>query len=79
LTENQNLISRMSHEIRTPLAAIRNHAGQAMATQVDRDDHFRYGAILSASQHALDVVNDLLDPQRPQGQLAKIRLEPVAV
>ena len=79
LTENQNLISRMSHEIRTPLAAIRNHAGQAMATQVDRDDHFRYGAILSASQHALDVVNDLLDPQRPKGQLAKIRLEPVAV
>jgi CheY-like chemotaxis protein len=79
LTENQNLISRMSHEIRTPLAAICNHAGQAMATQVDRDDHFRYGAILSASQHALDVVNDLLDPQRPQGQLAKIRLEPVAV
>ena len=79
LTENQNLISRMSHEIRTPLAAIRNHAGQAMATQVDRDDHFRYGAILSASQHALDVVNDLLDPQRPQGQLAKICLEPVAV
>ena len=79
LTENQNLISRMSHEIRTPLAAIRNHAGQAIATQIDRADHFRYGAILSASQHALDVVNDLLDPQRPQGQLAKIRLEPVAV
>jgi len=79
LTENQNLISRMSHEIRTPLAAIRNHAGQAIATQIDRADHFRYGAILSASQHALDVVNDLLDPQRPKGQLAQIRLEPVAV
>ncbi len=79
LTENQNLISRMSHEIRTPLAAIRNHADQAMATQVDQDDHFRYGAILSASQHALDVVNDLLDPERPKGQLARIRLEPVAV
>jgi signal transduction histidine kinase/ActR/RegA family two-component response regulator len=79
LTENQNLISRMSHEIRTPLSAIRNHADQAMATQVDRDGHSRYGAILSASQHALDVVNDLLDPQRPKGQLAKIRLESVAV
>ena len=79
LTENQNLISRMSHEIRTPLAAIRNHADQAMATQVGRDDHSRYGAILSASQHALDVVNDLLDPERPIGKQAKIRLEPVAV
>ena len=79
LAENQNLISRMSHEIRTPLAAIRNHADQALATQVDRDDSSRYGAILSASQHALDVVNDLLDPQRPLGQQANIRLEPVAV
>ena len=79
LIENQNLISRMSHEIRTPLAAIRNHADQAMITQVDQDGHSRYGAILSASQHALDVVNDLLDPQRPKGQLENIRLEPVAV
>jgi signal transduction histidine kinase/ActR/RegA family two-component response regulator len=79
LTENQNLISRMSHEIRTPLAAIRNHADQAMATQIDHDSHSRYGAILSASQHALDVVNDLLDPERPKGELANIRLEPVAV
>ncbi len=79
LIENQNLISRMSHEIRTPLAAIRNHADQAMASQVDQDAHSRYSAILSANQHALDVVNDLLDPQRPKGQLAKIRLEPVAV
>ena len=79
LTENQNLISRMSHEIRTPLAAIRNHADQAQVLQVDRDDRSRYGAILSASQHALDVVNDLLDPKRPLGQQANIRLESVAV
>lgn len=79
LTENQNLISRMSHEIRTPLAAIRNHADQAIATHVQRDDYSRYGAILSASQHALDVVNDLLDPERPIGQQAKIRLETVNV
>jgi signal transduction histidine kinase/ActR/RegA family two-component response regulator len=79
LTENQNLISRMSHEIRTPLAAIRNHADQAIATQVDRDGNSRYGTILTASQHALDVVNDLLDPERPIGQQAKIRLELVDV
>jgi len=79
LAENQNLISRMSHEIRTPLAAIRNHVDQALATQSDRDNRSRYGAILSASQHALDVVNDLLDPQRPLGQQTKIRLEPVVV
>jgi len=79
LAENQNLISFINHEIRTPLSAIRNHADQALATQVDRDGRSRYGAILSASQHALDVVNDLLDPQRPKGQLANIRLEPVAV
>jgi len=79
LAENQNLISRMSHEIRTPLAAIRNHVDQALAPQSDRDDRSRYGAILSASQHALDVVNDLLDPQRPQGQQTNIRLEPVQV
>ena len=79
LTENKNLISRISHEIRTPLAAIRNHADQAMATHADRDGHSRYGAILSASQHALDVANDLLDPQRPIGQQTKIRLEPVAL
>jgi len=79
LAENQNLISRMSHEIRTPLAAIRNHVDQALAPQSDRDDRSRYGAILSASQHALDVVNDLLDPQRPLGQQTNIRLEPVQV
>jgi len=79
LAENQNLISRMSHEIRTPLAAIRNHVDQALAPQSDRDDRSRYGAIRSASQHALDVVNDLLDPQRPLGQQTNIRLEPVQV
>ena len=79
LAENQNLMSRMSHEIRTPLAAIRNHADQALVLQSDSDDRSRYGAILSASQHALDVVHDLLDPQRPLGQQTNIRLEPVAV
>ncbi len=80
LVENENLLSRMSHEIRTPLAAIRSHADQALTTEsADGVDRSRYGAILLASQHALDVVNDLLDPQRPLGQQTTIRLEPVAV
>ena len=79
LAENENLLSRMSHEIRTPLAAIRSHADQALATQSDAVDRSRYGAIQLASQHALDVVNDLLDPQRPWGQQTTIRMETVSV
>jgi PAS domain S-box-containing protein len=70
-------LSRMSHEMRTPLNAVIGFA-QLLRLQngvrVDYVDH-----ILTAGQHLLVLVNDVLDLQQVEEGRLQVRLEPVAL
>jgi signal transduction histidine kinase len=64
-------LSRVSHEIRTPLHAILGFAQLLEMADLPADDHKSVTMILSAGQHLLDLINDLLDIGRiEEGELA---------
>jgi two-component system, sensor histidine kinase and response regulator len=63
-------IARISHEIRTPLHAIMGYTDLLDTAKLDAEDHKYVETIRSASNHLLDVINDLIDIGRiEEGQL----------
>lgn len=72
-------LSWVSHEIRTPMHAILGFAELLHDAVPTEDDLKSISMILSAGQHILDLINDLLDiGQIEEGKLA-LSLEPVRI
>ncbi|MEN3356224.1 MAG: two-component system, sensor histidine kinase and response regulator [Mycobacteriales bacterium] len=70
-------LSRVSHEIRTPLHAILGFAELLETTELDGDGQKSVTMILSAGQHLLDLIGDLIDIGRiEEGELG-LTPEPV--
>ena len=75
-------LSRMSHELRTPLNAILGF-GQLLETDPrqplseHQTDHVH--EILTAGQHLLELVNEVLDLSRVESGHLEIQLEPVPI
>ncbi|MDR2504411.1 MAG: response regulator, partial [Deltaproteobacteria bacterium] len=68
-------LSNMSHEIRTPMNAIigMTTIGQRSADMEHKD--YAFGKIVSASQHLLGIINDVLDMSKIEAQ--KMTLTPL--
>ena len=71
-------LSNMSHDIRTPMNAIIGFTTLALAN-IDKKETIKdyLGKILSASNHLLSLINDILDMSRIES--GKIRLEETEV
>ena len=72
-------LSRMSHELRTPLNAVLGF-GQLLERQDPRPaqrPHLHY--ILTAGQHLLELINEVLDISRIEADRMQLSLEPVSV
>lgn len=75
------LLARISHELRTPLHAV---LGFAQLLQHEFDDptarpRTRIDPIVTAAQHLLTLINDLLDLSSLQSSLPCLQTEPVSV
>lgn len=71
-------LSSMSHDIRTPMNAIVGFATLASGNMEDKEKVRDYlGKILSASNHLLSLINDILDMSRIES--GKIQLEETEV
>ena len=71
-------LSSMSHDIRTPMNAIMGFATLASGNMEDKEKVRDYlGKILSASNHLLSLINDILDMSRIES--GKIQLEETEV
>ena len=66
-------IANMSHEIRTPLNAILGYAGLLKRRTQDKDTSDKLRKIVTAGQHLLGVINDILDMSKIDS--GKLRLE----
>jgi signal transduction histidine kinase len=76
------IIASTSHELRTPLHGIIGHADLMAAETVDDGMHESATAILEASQHLLDLLDQLVDVARqdlaaPDKPIAHAALRPV--
>ena len=71
---------RMSHELRTPLNAILGF-GQILQSPAVATEDRRMGAahIVTAGQHLLSLINEVLDIARIESGRLELALEPVAV
>jgi PAS domain S-box-containing protein len=73
-------LSRVSHELRTPMNAILGFAQLLQSDeglslrQITRIDH-----ILSAGQHLLELINEVLDVSRIESGMVAVHLEPVGL
>jgi PAS domain S-box-containing protein len=71
-------LSRMSHELRTPLNAILGFA-QLLEMDEPRQEQDSLQHILSAAQHLLALINEVLDIAAIEAGRLSLSLEPVAV
>jgi signal transduction histidine kinase len=69
-------LSRMSHELRTPLTAIMGYA-ELLELELPPAQRRKVEAILAASSHLLDMVNDVLDISRTSAGHTSDALETV--
>ncbi len=73
-------VSRMSHELRTPLNAI---LGFSQLLESDKDLDHRHRtlgeAILTAGQHLLNLINEILDLSRLEAGNIEVSIEPVSL
>lgn len=70
-------MSRMSHELRTPLNAISGFSQLLQMTELARDQAESIRYVLSAADHLLSLINDLLDISRVEAGQMKISPEAV--
>jgi signal transduction histidine kinase len=75
-------LANMSHELRTPLNAIIGFAdviaGQRFGPNLERYTEYA-SYILKAGNHLLNILNDILDVSRLEGELVTVQLAPVAL
>jgi signal transduction histidine kinase len=72
-----DFLSRMSHELRTPLNVVLGFGQLLEMGEIDDDQRRSVGHILSAGQHLLDLVNEVLDLSRIESGRMTISPEPV--
>jgi signal transduction histidine kinase/ActR/RegA family two-component response regulator len=72
-------LSRMSHELRTPLTAIMGFSDLLSLTQLDERRSRWVASMLKASNHLLNLVNEVLDLSRIESGQISISLEPVSL
>ncbi|MDH5179890.1 MAG: ATP-binding protein [Gammaproteobacteria bacterium] len=73
--EKNKFLSNMSHELRTPLNAIMGFSQLLIAD--DQSDSTLAQEILSAGDHLLSLINDILDISRIEAGKIDLLLEPV--
>jgi signal transduction histidine kinase len=77
-----SFLANMSHELRTPLNGILGYAqllGAELADYPDTEVRDYPGAILSAGQHLLDLINEILDLARIESGRLDLMMDAVAV
>ena len=73
-----DFLSRVSHELRTPLNAVIGFSQLLeMETNLNQGEREAVGHIRHASDHLLDLINELLDIGRIESDLVSVELEPV--
>jgi hypothetical protein len=77
-------LARMSHELRTPLNAVLGFSQLLLDEETAADDgtatrRRRLEHILSAGQHLLHLINDVLDLASLEGGEVRIELQPLAL
>ena len=72
-------LSRISHELRTPLHAIMGFARLLESEATSDDDFEATGIIVTASEHLLALITDVLDLSRIETGDLTMSLGPVAV
>ncbi len=76
----KDFVANVSHELRTPLTAIRGFAETLMLSDVPKDQRDRQlGVILRHSERLADLIEDLLELSRIEGQHARVEAHPVDV
>ncbi len=80
--EKGRFLARVSHELRTPLNAIYG-LSQVLAgdpkIQADATCHERTGQIVTASEHLIRLIDDLLELTKTEADESEIKLETVSV
>jgi signal transduction histidine kinase/ActR/RegA family two-component response regulator len=72
-------LSRMSHELRTPLTAILGFGQLLEMSDLDAADADAVHHILTAGNHLLSLINDVLDISRVEAGRLLLSIEPVGV
>jgi signal transduction histidine kinase len=74
-----DFLSRMSHELRTPLTAIGGFSELLALDQLEDEQRQWVSTIHRASDHLLQIVDDVLDITRIEAGGLSMSLEPVSV
>jgi signal transduction histidine kinase len=74
-----DFLSRMSHELRTPLTAIGGFSELLALDQLEDEQRQWVSTIHRASEHLLQIVDDVLDITRIEAGGLSMSLEPVSV
>ncbi len=75
--EKSEFLSRMSHELRTPLNSILGFAQILADVPLDAADRKAVHHILTAGEHLLNLINEVLDIARIESGRQPLSLEPV--
>jgi PAS domain S-box-containing protein len=75
--EKSEFLSRMSHELRTPLNSILGFAQILADVELDPADRKAVHHILTAGEHLLTLINEVLDIARIESGRQPLSLEPV--
>jgi signal transduction histidine kinase/ActR/RegA family two-component response regulator/HPt (histidine-containing phosphotransfer) domain-containing protein len=75
----QEFLANMSHEIRTPLNAIIGFTEQLKHQQVDETTQHHTALIGQASEHLLEIVNDILDYSKLESGKVMLNKVPFAI
>jgi signal transduction histidine kinase/ActR/RegA family two-component response regulator/HPt (histidine-containing phosphotransfer) domain-containing protein len=67
LKVKEEFLANMNHEIRTPLSAIIGLSRQLQRSVKDDSNKFYIDSLSSSSQHLLQIVNDILDLSKIEG------------
>ncbi len=63
----EEFLANMNHEIRTPLSAIIGLSRQLQRSEFDAKQKFYIDSLNSSSQHLMQIVNDILDLSKIEG------------
>lgn len=76
LKVKEEFLANMNHEIRTPLSAIIGLSKQLQRSVTDEKNRFYIDSLNSSSQHLLQIVNDILDLSKIEGNYIKFEAIP---
>jgi PAS domain S-box-containing protein len=72
-------LSRMSHELRTPLTAIAGFSELLSISDLDAESHEWVSMVLKASQHLLNLVDEVLDLSKIEAGQLNVAPEPISL